>query len=267
MNTFAVRKGKGSPIVRATIALMVTMLGILSEVRGQQTAVPEKPTRIQFDQADAARAAAPEKSKERADAARKTMKMASDMAWQAFDAANYEEAATWFERSAELKMDSHVNARAYWEEYRRSTVEQTETALAARIEEFQAQLVTAEESKKGALKTAIDALEKIHYAMSYSSLSMLETVAREKAPPRIWSGTGSKNLRSCTESSLIWSSLRQRNMKSISRTSRSPVRWNELPASRRKWPPSMRRKKTFWQPSTSELPCPKRCRNENWKIP
>ena len=28
-------------------------------------------------------------------------------------------------------------------------------------------------------KTSIDALEKIHYAMSYSSLSMLETVARE----------------------------------------------------------------------------------------
>jgi hypothetical protein len=50
------------------------------------------------------------------------------MAWQAFDAGNYEEAANWFARSAELKTDSHVNARAYWEEYRRTTVAQTEAA-------------------------------------------------------------------------------------------------------------------------------------------
>jgi CHAT domain-containing protein len=166
-------------MIRAAIVLVAILLGMLSEVRGQKTALPEKLTQSQFDQADAARVAAPEKTKERAEAAKKAMKMASDMGWQAFDAGNYEEAANWFARSAELKKDSHVNARAYWEEYRLTTVAQTEATLAARLADFQAQLVTAEESKKGTLRASIDALEKIHYAMSYSSLSMLENVARE----------------------------------------------------------------------------------------
>jgi CHAT domain-containing protein len=179
MNKFRVRKWRGSSTMRTTIAGVVILLSILSGLRSEQPAVPEKPTRMQFDQADAARAATVEKSRERAEAAKKAMKIASDLAWQAFDAARYEEAANWFARSAELKAESHVNARAYWEEYRRTVVAQSEAALAARIEELQGQLVTAEESKKGSLRTSIDALEKIHYAMSYSSLSMLETVARE----------------------------------------------------------------------------------------
>jgi hypothetical protein len=70
--------------MRATIALVAILLGIFSEVRGQEPAVPEKPTQNQFDQADAARAAAPEKTRERAEAAKKAMKMASDMGWQSF---------------------------------------------------------------------------------------------------------------------------------------------------------------------------------------
>ena len=116
MNTLGARKRRGTPRIRAAIVLVAILLGILSEVRGQKTAPPEKLSQSQFDQADAARVAAPEKTKERAEAAKKTMKMASDMGWQAFDAGNYEEAANWFARSAELKTDSHVNARAYWEE-------------------------------------------------------------------------------------------------------------------------------------------------------
>jgi hypothetical protein len=62
--------------MRATIALVLILFGIFSEARGQQTPLPEKPTQIQFDQADAARVAAPEKTKERAEAAKKAMKMA-----------------------------------------------------------------------------------------------------------------------------------------------------------------------------------------------
>jgi hypothetical protein len=101
--------------MRAMIALVAILLGVLSEVRGQKTALPEKPTQIQFDQADAARVAAPEKTQARAELAKKAMMMASDMGWGAFEAGNYEEAANWFARSAELKTDSHLNARAYWE--------------------------------------------------------------------------------------------------------------------------------------------------------
>jgi CHAT domain-containing protein len=183
MNRFGVRRWAGSSIIGSTIALVAVLLGILSELRGEPPPVPEKPKQaqlqIEFDQADAVRATAPEKTKERAEAAKKAMKIASDIAWLAFDAGKYEEAANWFVRSAELKADSHLNARAYWEEYRRTVVAQTEAALAARIEEFQTQLATAEEPKKGTLRTSIDALEKIHYTMSYTSLSMLESVARD----------------------------------------------------------------------------------------
>jgi CHAT domain-containing protein len=167
----------------ATVALTTMLLGLLSGLRGEQPPLVEKPTQaqvqVQFDQAEAARVAAPEGTKERAETAKKTMKIASDLAWLAFDAGQYEEAANWFAKSAELKADSHVNARAYWEEYRRTVVAKTEASLAARIEEFQTQLAAAEESKKGPLRTSIDALEKIRYTMSYSSLSMLESVARE----------------------------------------------------------------------------------------
>ena len=129
---------------------------LLCQLPGEPAPVAEKPTQsqlqTQFDQAEAVLGATAEKTKERADAAKKAMKIASDIAWLAFDAGKYEEAANWFAKSAELKAESHVNARAYWEEYRRTVVAQTEAGLAARIKEFQTQLATAEESKKGALR-------------------------------------------------------------------------------------------------------------------
>jgi CHAT domain-containing protein len=183
MNACRVKRWAGLSIVRSTIALAAMLLGILSDLRSEQLPSPEKPSvaqlQIEFDRADALRAATPEKTKERAEAATKAAKVASDIAWLVFDAGNYEEAANWFVKSAELKADSHLNARGYWEEYRRTAVVQTEEALAARIEEFQTQLATAEESKKAGLRTSIDALEKVRYTMSYTSLSMLESVARE----------------------------------------------------------------------------------------
>jgi CHAT domain-containing protein len=183
MNRYRIRIRVGSSIIGSAIALAAMLVGLPSELRGEQPPTPEKPTQVQlqteFDQIEAVRAAAPEKTKERAEAGRKETKMASDIAWLAFDAGRYEEAASWFARSADLKADSHLNARAYWEENRRTVVAQTEPALAARIEEFRAQLANAEEAKKGPLRTSIDALEKIRYSTSYSAISMLESVARE----------------------------------------------------------------------------------------
>jgi CHAT domain-containing protein len=184
MNRLGVRRRSGTAIIPVVVvAVAVMLLGIPSELRSEPLPVPEKPTQTQlqtqFDQAEGIRTAAPEKTKERAEAAKKSMKIASDMAWLVFNAGQYEEAANWFSKSAELKADSHLNARAYWEEYRRTVVVKTETALAARIEEFQNQLAIAEESKKGAIRTSIDAVEKIRYTMSYTSLSMLESLARE----------------------------------------------------------------------------------------
>jgi CHAT domain-containing protein len=183
MHRHEVRRGRSSSIRRGTIAFVAMLPGLISELRSEQPPVAEKPAQIQlqtqFEQADVARAGVAEKTKERADAAKKAMQLASEIGWVAFDAGKYEEAATWFEKSAELKVESHVNARAYWEEYQRTVVAKTEAGLAERIEEFQTQLAAAEESKKEALRTSIDALEKIRHTMSYSALTMLESIARE----------------------------------------------------------------------------------------
>jgi hypothetical protein len=183
MNRLGTRRRAGPSIRIATIAWAALLLGILPELRGEPPPASEKPTQIQlqsqFDQAESVRAGAAQKTKERADAAKVSMKIASDIGWLAFDAGKYEEAANWFSRSAELKAESHDNLRAYWEESRRTEVAQTEVRLGARIEELQSQLAGADESKKATLKTSIDALEEIRYSASYSALSMLEIVARE----------------------------------------------------------------------------------------
>ena len=141
MHRHEVRRGRSSSIRRGTIAFVAMLPGLISELRSEQPPVAEKPAQIQlqtqFEQADVARAGVAEKTKERADAAKKEMQLASEIGWGAFDAGKYEEAATWFAKSAELKVESHVNGRAYWEEYQRTTVAKTEAGLAARIEEFQ----------------------------------------------------------------------------------------------------------------------------------
>ena len=153
------------------------------EERKSVTSPTPKPDRAQleaqFTKANADRAAVAEKTKERADAARNAMHIASDIAWMAFDAGRFEEASTWFARGVELKEDNHVNARAYWEEYQRVTAAEIEANLGDRIKEFQAQLAAAEEPKKEDLRKAIDALEKTRYVMRYNAVTMLENIARE----------------------------------------------------------------------------------------
>src|SRR5271165_1582770 len=88
-------------IIVATIALAAILL---CQLPGQPAPVAETPTQsqlqTQFDQAKAVLGAAAEKSRERADAAKKAMKIASDIAWLAFGAGKYEEAANWFAKSA-----------------------------------------------------------------------------------------------------------------------------------------------------------------------
>src|SRR2546430_8014633 len=90
----------------------------------------EKPKRdratleAQFKKADADRAATKENTKERAAAATNAMQTASDIGWVAFDAAKFDEAATWFATSAKLKEESYLNARRYWEDYLRTTAAQ-----------------------------------------------------------------------------------------------------------------------------------------------
>jgi CHAT domain-containing protein len=133
----------------------------------------------QFKKADADRAATKEKTKERADTARNAMQIASDIAWLAFDAGKFDEAANWFAKSAELKENSHVSARAYWEEYRQTTAVELDSKIDDQIKKLQTQLATAEESKKEMLRKLVHGFEKNRYISRYNTISRLEQIARE----------------------------------------------------------------------------------------
>ena len=108
-------------VFKTAMALLSICLALPSIALSQEATPAPKPDRAQleaqFKKADADRAAAKENTKERAEAARNAMQIASDVAWIAFDAGKFDEAATWFATSAKLKEDSHANARGYWEEF------------------------------------------------------------------------------------------------------------------------------------------------------
>ena len=136
------------------------ILGMPSPLRSEEakpSAAPSaKPDRAQleaqFKKADSDRVAAKDKTKERAEAATQAMQIASDIAWLAFDAGKFEEAANWFAKSAELKDESYAAGRAYWEEYERTGAVEQDGKIDEQIKTLEKQLTTAEESKKGILR-------------------------------------------------------------------------------------------------------------------
>ncbi len=71
----------------------------------------EAELRAQFAQFDELRAQAKNGTQERAVAAEKAMSAAAAIAWSAFHADNFEEAALWFARRADLKKESYENWR------------------------------------------------------------------------------------------------------------------------------------------------------------
>ncbi|MDP9100047.1 MAG: CHAT domain-containing protein [Verrucomicrobiota bacterium] len=169
------------------IALILIALATFPELRSQVTkpspAASAKPDRLQleaqFKKSDSDRAAAKEKTKERADAAKSATQAASDIAWLAFDAGKFDEAASWFARSAELKDESYVHARGYWAEYLRTTAVETDGRIEGKNKELETQLATAEESKKETLRKLIHGFEKLRYTTRYNTISTLEALARE----------------------------------------------------------------------------------------
>jgi CHAT domain-containing protein len=175
-------------VSRFTIVAVVVLLCFLfSRAGGEEpTAMPAasaKPDRAQletqFKKAEIDRAAAKEKTKERADAAAKAMQIASDIAWLAFDAQKFEEAATWFATSAKLKEESHINARGYWEEYLRTTAPELDRKIEEQIKPLETQLATAEESKKVILRKLIHGWEKNRYLNRYVAITTLQQIARD----------------------------------------------------------------------------------------
>jgi len=142
-----------------------------------------KPDRAQLEaqlkKIDADRQAAKDKTKERADAARNAMQIASDIAWLAFDSGKFEEAANWFAKSAELKDESYAAARAYWDDYLGTAAVEQDGAIDGQIKTLENQLATAEESKKSILRKLIHGWEKNRYLTRYNTLSTLEQIARD----------------------------------------------------------------------------------------
>jgi CHAT domain-containing protein len=133
----------------------------------------------QFAKTDAERKEAAANTQERAEAARKAMQAASDLAWLEFDAGRYAEASNWFARSAERKKDHAAHSRGYWEEYLRTEVPKLEGQFGDRIAEWHAKLEAAPEAEKQGMLAAIDALEKMRYIMRYNAITMLQGIARD----------------------------------------------------------------------------------------
>jgi len=175
-------------LLRLVLAAWVLLsIGSPPELRGEETKAPPATSaksdraqlEAQFKKADADRASAKEKTKERADAARNAMQLASDIAWLAFDDGKFDEAANWFAKSAELKDDSYIHARGYWEEYLRTGAVELDGKVEQKNKTLEIQLAAAEDSKKEVLRKLIHGFEKLRYTSRYNTLSMLEQIARE----------------------------------------------------------------------------------------
>jgi CHAT domain-containing protein len=167
------------------VFLLVTLVipqGAWSAAEANPTSTP-KPDRTeleaQFKKVDAARAAAKENTKERAEAARQAMQTASDIAWLAFDAGKFDEAATWFATSAKAKEDNQVNERGYWEEYYRTGATELDGKVDGQISKLQTQLATAEEAKKETLRKLIHGWETLRYLNRYNAVTKLQQIARD----------------------------------------------------------------------------------------
>src|ERR1700730_12027983 len=105
MNKDNVFKSAMTPLSRLILLfLLLVSLAIPSAVLSEDAQPsPAKVDRAeleaQFKKIDGDRSAAKEKTKERADAAKNAMQIASDIAWLAFDSGKFDEAATWFATS------------------------------------------------------------------------------------------------------------------------------------------------------------------------
>jgi CHAT domain-containing protein len=166
-------------IVLVAASLAIPSPGLSEEAKP----TPAKPDRTEletnFKKVDAARAAAKQNTKERAEAAKSAMQIASDIAWLAFDAGKFDEAASWFATSATLKEEGHFNECSYWEEYLRTEAIELDNKVDGQIKKLQDQLATAEESKKKILRDLVHGFEKNRYLTRYNTISRLEQIARE----------------------------------------------------------------------------------------
>jgi CHAT domain-containing protein len=174
----------GRLVLIALLSVSLAIPSFAQEAKQTPAKLDRTELEAQFKKIDAARAAAKNNTKERADAAKNAMQLASDIAWLVFDAGKFDEAATWFATSAKLKEDNHVNARGYWEEYYRTGAAELDGKIDGQIKTQQTQLATAEEAKKGVIRQLIHGWEKLRYLNRYNAVTMLEQIARDNNDPQ-----------------------------------------------------------------------------------
>src|SRR5256714_3673432 len=169
----------GRLVLIALLSVSLAIPSFAQEAKPTPAKLDRTELEAQFKKIDANRAAAKNNTKERAEAAKNAMQIASDIAWLAFDAGKFDEAATWFATSAKLKEDNHVNARGYWEQYHRTGAAELDGKVDEQIKKLQEQLATAEESKKEILRKLIHGWEKLRYLNRYNAVTTLEEIARD----------------------------------------------------------------------------------------
>ena len=174
----------GRLVLIALLSVSLAIPSFAQEAKQTPAKLDRTELEAQFKKIDADRAAAKNNTKERADAAKNAMQIASDIAWLAFDSGKFDEAATWFATSAKLKEDNHVNARGYWEEYYRTGAAELDGKVDGQIKTQQTQLTTAEEAKKVLLRQLIHGWEKLRYLNRYNAVTMLEQIARDNNDPQ-----------------------------------------------------------------------------------
>jgi CHAT domain-containing protein len=174
---------RGSKFVSWCVLTLLLFLQTLPAAFSQEPTPTPKLGRAeleaQFKKVDGERGATKANTKERADSAKAAMQSASDIAWLAFDAGKFEEAASWFATSAKLKEESYTNARGYWEEYLRTEAVELDGKVEEQRKKQESELATAEEAKKPILQKLIHGWVKLRYLNRYNALTMLETLARD----------------------------------------------------------------------------------------
>src|SRR3954471_575137 len=176
VSSFAMKTAPRSAFLIIVLCLLVAPSASWSE---EKPKADRATLEAEFKKAESEQAATKENTKERAEAAKKTMQLASDIAWTAFDAGKFDEAATWFATSAKLNEESHLNARRYWEEYQKTAGAELDSKIDDQIKVQQAQLASADEPKKAIIQKLIHGWEKLRYMNRYNALTMLEQIARD----------------------------------------------------------------------------------------
>lgn len=134
-------------------------------------ALSETENRVEFAKTDAARVTFDSGSRERGETAKKAADLAAAIAWAAFEAGRFEEAAQWFSQSGDLNFESYQSATAYYEANRK----QVEIQFLGMLTTMREQLAAATlEAEKTRLRASIDIMvSTLHSSRSIAAMGLI----------------------------------------------------------------------------------------------